>query len=92
MANIQKASAGINLAPASAEAGPDSTRGVDIHLDEEGLKLTTGRVDVANVRPGHQCRDIGHEVAKCRIKNQPVDGLVEGLREQEGGDDEHGSQ
>ncbi len=65
--------------------------GENIHLDEEGLELATSRVDVVDERPGHQCSYICHEVSKRCVKDQPVDGLVEGLGDGESDDDEHGS-
>jgi len=42
--------------------------------------------------PGHQRGYICHEVAERGVKDQPVDGLVEGLGEGKGGDDEDGAQ
>ena len=91
MDSVQKASAGMNLRLVSrCPAGPSPTGG-SIHLNQERLELAAGRVDIVDKGSGHQCGHIRHEVAERGVKDQPVDGLVEGLGEGEGGDDEDGA-
>jgi hypothetical protein len=43
----------MNLAAMSVEPVPRNSSGGDIHLNEEGLELATGLVDVVNEGPAH---------------------------------------
>lgn len=62
---------------------------IDIPLNQEALKMTQRRVDPCL----HPCcrdnsRDVGHHVAPGGEEDQPVDGLAEGRRREEGDDDD----
>lgn len=51
--------------------------GANIHLDNERLNLATGRVRVVDEIARHDDGDIRQQIAKRRIKDQPIDGFAE---------------
>lgn len=78
MANVQKASAGVKLGRVVSMKQPPHVVSNYAQLEQESLKLAPKRVEIVQVRQGHERADVGQHVAEGSVENESVDGFVEG--------------